>query len=264
MKHLSGNSWLISALVLLGGCGGRGISVPPQPPTLNIAGNWQFSATSTVSGMPAVTIAGSINQSGVSVSGAVHLDGSNCFDHLTTVNLTGVLTGSNISLTSISVDGQVITFTASIADNALIGTYTINGGCANGDQGAIQGIRMPSITSTFNGTFTTTGEEAFDGVASVIQGSASSLGAFGLTGTVAFQSPCFSSGTIKPGTFPSGSFIIGATVALQIETSNGTVTFLGTANQTTGEISGDYTVLGGTCDQTGIAVLVNASGPWDY
>ena len=262
MKHLSGTSWLISALLLLGGCGGREASVPPQ--TLDIAGNWQFSATSAVLGTPAVTIAGGINESGISVSGAVHVDGSNCFDHLTTVDLTGTLTGSNISLTSVSVDGQVFTFTGSIADNALTGTYAINGGCASGDQGTIKGIRVPSITGTLNDTFTTTGQETFAGVAEVTQGSFSSVGTFGLTGTVAFDNPCFDSGTIKSGTFPSGSFIIGTTVALQIETSNGTITFLGTANQTTGEISGEYTVLGGSCDQTGTAVLVNASGPWDY
>ena len=71
------------------------------------------------------------------------------------------------------------------------------------------------------------------------------------------------SGTITSGTFPSGSFIIGTTVTLVIDSGNSTVAFHGTANPTTGQISGNYTVVGGGCDQTGTAVL-DASSPWDY
>jgi hypothetical protein len=55
-----------------------------------------------------MTIAGSITQSSSSVTGAVHVDGSNCFDQATRVGLTGTLTGSNLSLTSTSVNGQVL------------------------------------------------------------------------------------------------------------------------------------------------------------
>jgi len=271
MKHLSSTSWLLSALVLLCGCGGEGrLSVPPSvPPSgpppqgLNIAGNWQINTTS-MAGMPPLTIAGSINQSGSSASGAVHIDGSNCFDPLTTVGLTGTLTGSNISLASASVAGQVTTLTGTITNNALTGTHTINGGCANGDHGNVTGSKIPLITGLLSGTFTTSGGGTFDVVADVAQSSsASSQGSFGITGTATFRTSCFSSGAITSGTFPSGSFIIGTSVALVIETDNGTVTFLGTANQNKGEISGDYTVFGGTCDQTGTAVLV-ASSPWDY
>ena len=267
-------SWVLSVLVLLCGCGGgpgtsHSPSSPPSGPLSgppaqgqSSSGNWQFSTTST-SGMPPLTIAGSISLSGSSVSGAVHVDGSNCFDRLTTMGLTGTQTGSNISLTSTSVAGQVISFTfTSTSDNALTGTYSING-CANGDHGNVTGIKIPLITGHLSGTFTTSGQETFDVVADVIQGSASTEGSFGVTGTVTFPTPCFSSGTITSGTFPSGSFIIGTSVALEIETNNGTVAFLGTANQATGAISGDYTVFGGTCDQTGTAVLV-ASSPWDY
>jgi hypothetical protein len=279
MKHLSSTSWLLSTLVLLFGCGGGGerTSRPnSSPPSggpaqgLNAAGNWQFSTTSTA-GMPPATIAGSIAQSGVSVSGAVHVDGSNCLDHLTTIGLTGTLTGSDMSLTSTSVDGQVTTFTGTISDDALNGTdsafngtYTINGGCANGDHGSVTGIRIPFIGNTLKGTFTTSGGETFDLAGDEAQYSTPSTeGSFGITGTVTFRTSCFSSGTIRPGTFPSGSFIMGTSVALEIETDNGTVTFLGTLNRDRSEIPGSYTVVGGTCDDTGTAVLV-VSSPWDY
>jgi len=221
--------------------------------------------------MPPATIAGSIAQSGVSVSGAVHVDGSNCFDHLTTLGLTGTLTGSDISLTSASVAGQLITFTGTISDDALngtdsafTGTYTING-CANGDQGTVTGIKIPYIANILNGTFTASGGGTFDVAGDIAQDSTSSdEGSFGVTGTVTFStSSCFSSGTITSGTFPSGNFIMGTSVALEIETDNGTVTFLGTLNRDRSEIRGAYTVVGGTCGDTGTAVLA-VSSPWDY
>jgi hypothetical protein len=280
MKHLSSTLWLFSALVLLCGCGGGErtsgpLSSPPSDPPVqgvNAAGNWQFSTTSTA-GMSPATIAGSIAQSGVSVSGAVHVDGSNCFDRLTTMGLTGTLTGGSISLTSTSVAGQVTTFTGSFTDNALTGTYspgqftgtyTITGGCANGDQGNVTGIKIPYIANILNGTFTTSGGGTFDVAGDIAQDSVSSAeGSFGVTGKATFSTSCFSSGTIKSGTFPSGSFIMGTSVAFEFEAGNGTIAFMGTWNLDKGEISGDYTVFGGTCDQTGTAVLI-ASSPWDY
>ena len=278
MKHSASTVWLFSALVLLCGCGGGErtsgpLSTPPSSPPaqgVNAAGNWQFSTTSTA-GMPPAAIAGSMAQSGVSVSGAVHVDGSNCFDRLTTMGLTGTLTGSDVSLTSASVAGQVITFTGTISDDALngtdsafTGTYTINGGCANGDRGNVTGIKIPYIANILNGTFTTSGGGTFDVAGDIAQDSASSdEGSFGVIGTVTFNTSCFSSGTITSGTFPSGSFIMGTSVALEIKTDNGTVTFLGTLNRDRSEIRGAYTVVGGTCDDTGTAVLA-VSSPWDY
>jgi hypothetical protein len=237
---------------------------------LNIAGNWQFSTTSTA-GMPPATIAGGIDQSDSSVSGAVHVDGSKCFDRLTTIGLTGILTGSKISLTSVPVDGEVVTFTGSVSDDALngtdsaiTGTYTVTGGCANGDHGNVTGLKIPFIANILNGTFTDSAGQTFAVAGDDAQfGAPSSEGSFGIEGEVTFTTPCFSSGTITPGTFPSGSYIIGSSVALEIETDNGTVTFLGTLNRDRNQISGNYTVAGGTCAQTGTGVI-GVSSPWDY
>src|SRR5438093_10644411 len=271
-------SWLLPVLLLLCACGGTRASSPAvtrgpiADPTLdlNVTGNWQFSTTSTA-GMPPASIAGSIGQSGASVSGATDVDGSNCFDHLTTVDVTGTLTGSDLSLTSSSANGQVISFTGTISDDALngadsafTGTYTINGGCANGDHGSVTGIRIPFIANTLNYTFTTAGGASFDVAGDDAQNATPSTeGSFGISGTVSFRTSCFSSGTITPGTFPSGSFIIGTSVTLQIKTDNGTVTFLGTLNRDRSEISGNYVIVGGTCDQSGTAVLA-VSSPCDY
>ena len=128
MKHLSSTSWLLSAVVLLCGCGGgvRASAPPSSPPSgppsgpptqgQNISGNWQISTTSTaLPGIPPATIVGSITQSDSSVSGVVHVDGWTCFDPQIAVGVTGTLTDGDVSLTSTSVDGQVITFAGSIS-----------------------------------------------------------------------------------------------------------------------------------------------------
>jgi len=279
MKLWASTSWLLSAAVLLCGCGGGGyqgpiggapegaggVTSPPPSSGPNVAGNWQFSTTSTA-GMPPATIAGGINQSGSSVSGAVHVEGSKCFDRLTTIGLTGTLTGSDISLTSTSVGGQVLTLTVSISGigNAFTGTYTINGGCANGDHGTVTGREVGVIRGALSGTFTTFGGETFDMEGYINPGYASSEGSFGISGTATFGTSCFGSGRIVAGTFPSGSFMIGTSVVLAIQTDNGTFIFVGTDTDHggIGEISGEYTVTGGTCDQTGTALLND--DPWGY
>jgi hypothetical protein len=268
--------WL-ATLLLLSGCGGGKTSGPtsgstsgPPPPGQNVVSNWQLSTASTVAGMAPLTRAGSISVSGSSVSGAVHISGSNCFDRLTTMGVNGTLTGGSISLTSASVAGQVVTFTGTFSDpgtflpGQFTGTFAINGGCANGDQGNVTGVKVLYIGNTLTGTFTTSGGGTFSVAGDMAQDATSSnAGTFAITGTVTFNTFCFSSGTMASGTFPSGSFIMGTSVAFEIATSNGTVAFLGTLNPATGEIDGDYTISGGTCDQTGTAVFV-ASSPWDY
>lgn len=269
MKHLASLSPTL-ALVLLCGCGGGTTSgrVGTPPPLtgnfVNIAGNWHLDTMSKDSGTPTVVIDGAINQSGASLSGVVHVDSSNCSDRLTTVGLTGTVSGNDVSLTSTSPGGELTTLSGSSNGDSFAGTYSIKGGCADGDQGRIIGNRILPISNSFSGTFTPSEGESFYVAGTLAQDSrASSEGSFGLSGNVSFRTSCFSLGTLKSGIFPSGSFIVGTSTALEIETGNGTVTFLGRLNPATGETAGDYTVSGGTCDQTGTALLVVAN-PWDY
>ncbi len=216
---------------------------------LDIRGNWQFSTTSTVSGMRPATIAGSITQSGSLVEGAVHLDGSNCFDQLTTIGLTGTLADGNVSLTSTSVDGQVITLTGSLTGTGptdLVGTYAIEGGCADADQGTVTGLKWRAITGTWRMIVSINGAHSV-GRATLTQGSPSPEGSFGVTGaaTSSAGSSCYS-GPITAGRFPSSSFIMGSSVVLEIK-GNGNVVFRGTVNEDETEIVGIYRVVGGTC-----------------
>ena len=269
----------LSATALLFGCGGApgpapiittSSTTPVTPPIPVFTGNWQISAASTVSAKPPLTFAGSISQTGSTVSAALHVDGSNCFNQVTTMGLTGTVTADGISMTSTAVDGQVVTLAGnyinatSTATYSINGTYSISGGCDVGDQGTFTGVNVDvSPAVSWGGLFTSSTLGKFNVSGDFGQNTTSSSdGSFGLTGTATFDSPCFSAATLSPGSFPSGSFILGTLLSIEIKTNNGTITLVGTVDPLTEYISGTYTVVGGTCDQTGTAV-VTLSSPWD-
>jgi hypothetical protein len=277
MKRTSNAMWLVSALVLLSGCGSGVRTSPPVsgPPSgsatgppnqsQNIASNWQFTTESTVpGGIPPATIAGSIIQSGSSLTSAIHVDGWDCFDQRTTISLSGPLTDGDLSMASASVDGQILTFAGSISKKdgfpyTLAGTYAVNGGCGDGYQGSVIGVGVDSLKGNWAGNLTTAGGGTIHWDTQFAQDSASSEGSFGLTGKFTFDDACFKSGTISAGMFPTTSFIMGRSVNLGIKTDNGTITFLGTAAPD-GLIRGNYTVSGGPCELSGTGYL----SPWEY
>ena len=278
MKHLSSTSLLLSAVVLLCGCGGgvRASAPPSSPPSgppvgpptqgQNISGNWQISTTSTaLPGIPPATIVGSITQSDSSVSGVVHVDGWTCLDPQIAVGVTGTLTDGDVSLTSTSVDGQVITFVGSISKKtgfpyALTGTYAVNGGCADGDQGNVTGIEVSLISGNWAGDLTSQTGDVNRMVVTLTQGSATPEGRYPMTGIAGFEvGTCFKEATILSGIFPSGSYIMGRAVTLEVGTDNGIITLVGTTDHG-GLMEGTYTIAGGTCELTGTWYL----SPWEY
>ncbi len=277
MRHLA-TVFALSAAVLLFGCGGVPrpaptstftSSTPPPPvtppPIPNVASNWQFSAVSNVTGNPPLTFAGSISQTGSVATAALHVDGSTCFDQLTTMGLTGTVTADSTSLTSTAVNGQVVTFTGQLTNSTFTGTYSVNGGCAAGDKGSVTGFAVYiADADSWDGTFISSAQTKFNVTGNFAQSTtASPEGSFGITGTATFDTPCFSAATLSPGSFPSGSFILGTLMSFEIMTNNGTVTFIGTVDPVSATMSGTYNVSGGTCDQTGTA-FVALTGQWDY
>jgi hypothetical protein len=191
------------------------------------------------------------------------VDGWSCFDPQTTIDLTGTISGEKIFMTSTSVGGQVLTLEGSVSKKSgfpyvLDGTYAVNGGCADGEQGKVAGVSVNSITGYWAGNLTTSGPGNIHWDTQLAQGEASSEGSFGLRGTFGFDS-CFQSGTITSGTFPTSSFIMGRSVNLEIKTSNGRITFLGTA-ESDGLIRGNFTATGGDCELAGTGYL----SPWEY
>jgi hypothetical protein len=115
------------------------------------------------------------------------------------------------------------------------------------------------------GTFTSSAQKTFDVVGKIAESdTASADGSFPITGTATFDAPCLGTGTIQPGALPTGSLILGLSVALEVETTNSTLAFLGTLDSSGGgAVTGNYTVSGGGCDDTGTAVL-QVAGAWDY
>jgi hypothetical protein len=230
-----------------------------------VAGNWQFSAESTVLGNPPLTFAGGISQAGSVATAALHVDGSNCFNQLTTMGLTGTVTADRTSLTSTALNGQVVTFTGGFTDSTFTGTYSSTGGCAAGDHGSVTGIAISIANAdSWGGTFTSSAQKTFHATGDFHQSTtASSEGSFQTTGTATFDTPCFNAATLNPGSFPFGSFILGSLVSIEIKTNNGTVTFIGTVDPRTELLNGSYNVSGGTCDETGTANLA-LGGQCDY
>jgi hypothetical protein len=267
MKNISYALSLLSIVASLG-CGGRSgdqhsnFPLPPTPSSqvLDVSGGWQFSTISTVSGMPSLTVSGNVAQSGTSLHGAMHVAGSSCFDQAVSIPITGSLTGNNISL-SLPTGGQIVTLTGRVATNALDGTYAIQGGCAGGDHGNVTGMQVPSMTGILTGTFTPVVGRPFDIDFSLNQSKGSSDGSFGITGSGGFSGACLKAGSVMSGSFPTGSFILGTSLSLEIQTDSGILTFTGSAD-VAGHIMGTYSLVGGNCDQTGTASLI--TDPWGY
>jgi hypothetical protein len=274
----------LTVTILLYGCGGvpgstptistsptAAPAAPATPPTPNVIGNWQFNAVSAVPGTPSFSFGGSISQTDHGATTALHVDGSKCFNRLTTLGLTGPVTGDSISLTSTAIEGQVVTFTGAFTSltsatfnvATFSGTYSIDGGCASGDHGTITGFSIPYIANVLSGTFTNSAQQAFNVTGDIGQsGGPSSVGSSELSGGVSFDTPCLNAATIKPGAFPSGSYILGTLVAFEFDTNDTTLTFLGTLSPDRSQINGSYSVSGG-CNDSGTAVL-HVTSPWDY
>jgi hypothetical protein len=73
------------------------------------------------------------------------------------------------------------------------------------------------------GTFTNSANQRFDVAGGIAQSSSfSAAGRFEIVRTATFDRARFKAGIIRPGTFPSGSFVLGRSVNLEFETGNGT------------------------------------------
>ena len=136
----------LAALSILTSCGGGGGSS-----VINVAGNWQFTANSTVFGFTS-TASGQINQNGSALSGTLALSGTPCAE---SANFTGSLSGNKITAT-LDENGQNTMYTGTVAadGNSGSGTYqSPAGGCTNGDAGTFTGQRVSMLNGMFIGSF---------------------------------------------------------------------------------------------------------------
>jgi hypothetical protein len=153
MKNGLSVAFVLASLGLLGSCGGggggNGGSGNGGGSIINVAGNWQFTAASTVFDLTTIAT-GQVNQNGSSLSGNLDLSGTPCAD---TANFTGTISGTNLR-GALDENGQNVTMMGMVSPdgNSGSGTYTTPaGGCTNGDQGTLTGQRLSMLNGTFSG-----------------------------------------------------------------------------------------------------------------
>lgn len=245
-------------------CGGGGSS-GSQTTTLT-GGNWYLRSTSSVLLDPnQLELRGSLTQSGTTISGVLRsYYPLNCYgDSFSLFPVSGNVSGNSAVLTMTS-SGQTITINGPLSSAAAIeGSYAVTGGCADGWQGNLSGVFVPSLSGNWSGTFSS---GSVNHVASLVVTQGVFLDATGyflLTGTVNFSgSPCFTSGSL------AGSWVSGKLVILLIATDDGgiiayegeltdpsTATRIGPGL----DYSGNYTITGGHCDgESGSSTLTKS------
>jgi hypothetical protein len=142
--------FVFASLGVLVSCGGGG-GGNGGGSVVSLAGNWQFTATSSVFDIT-TTATGQVNQNGSSLSGTLALSGTPCAD---SASFAGTINGNNLRGT-LDENGQTVTMmgTVSADGNSGSGTYTTPaGGCTNGDHGTIVGERLSMLNGMFVGPF---------------------------------------------------------------------------------------------------------------
>jgi hypothetical protein len=229
---------LFMSCLLCIGCGG-GSSTASVPYSSIASGNWSLTATSTVTSGFVLDMAGSLTQSGNVVSGNmfVYSSVSDC-PSLPSVAIpfTGKFSGDTLTLTSANFSNQFVTVNAVGSGNSLTGTYSIKGGCADGDNGTIVASYLPPLTGTWTGTFTNPDGtpipvdpsnpiESATASLQLTQSPTATNGSFTLSGSFntnfAPGSYCFTSGTIPGAGSTTGASVTGTAVVISAVSDNG-------------------------------------------
>jgi hypothetical protein len=176
-----------------------------------MAGNWQINLASIANpGIKSLGGGFSLNQTGMSVSGIMHLLLPPCFNLIEDINLNGGVNGPTLQLTTSSVNGQTFSLTASGSETSLTGNYMTSGAaCAPSDQGTFSAVLVPSATGTWQGTLTSATGAITQVTATLTQSGPDSHGFFSVSGTVTFNGSCLSSssGTIIGSLVNGGTYV---------------------------------------------------------
>ena len=207
------------------GCGRGGI--PPlisTPPVTTGTGNWSITGyyEDTPNTFAPYYIEGSLINTNGQITGVFHI-GTNCFGFSATdIPYTGTLDSkNNLSITSSSVNGQILTVQGLISSDGSTlsrANFAVTGGCSRsivgitrsdgpGAEETTTGVRIPSLSGTWTSAISTTGPATVISSELLTQSSAPDVhGDYALTGTVTAQgSSCFSRGTLQSGSFVSGN-----------------------------------------------------------
>jgi len=244
--------------LLMCGCGGGSSSSSGSYSSIT-SGNWSLTGTSTVTSGLVLSIGGSLTQSDNVVSGVLYVSSydSSCSSLSgSAIPFTGKFDGDKLTLVSDEFSSQSVTVNATGSGSSLTGTYSVAGGCADGDSGTIVASYLPPINGTWSGTLTNPdgtpipinpnnlSEGAEFATVTLTQSATATNGRFPLSGTFNFNfsSSCFSSGTV-PGT--TAAYVMGSTVVISATGTDGTEFVYGGGLEKVPASSAKVTVIGG-------------------
>jgi hypothetical protein len=219
-----------------GNSGGSGI---------NIAGNWQVTANSTVFGF-SYTASGQVNQNGSALSGSLALSGTPCAE---SANFTGNLSGNKITAT-LDENGQNTMYTGTVSadGNSASGTYqSPAGGCTDSDAGTFSGQRVSMLNGMFIGSFGPENSIPANIVTQLHDEGGNVSGSATITNSL-----CFHSMNVTGNVSGFKVELHGADIQADFRA----VTFHGTFNQQNKSLALYYLVAGGSCSgESGTAQL---------
>jgi len=243
--------------LLLAGCGGGSSSSSGTPPIQTapaLNGNWEIQATSQVTASTSYLIGGSFATTGTAVTGILHFLNYSCYyvpakNSEWKVPVTGTVSSSgSLSLTSTVVDEQTLKVSGTVANGRITnGTYSVTGGCGNGEHGTLTGFSVSSFTGTYSGGIVSNGVSWGTMTLNLTQAAApDSDGLYDLSGTASVVNSGLWIWTDNPAELAQatawGGYIQGTVL-----TGNGAIGFNGTITDATGDtISCEFSVTGGT------------------
>jgi hypothetical protein len=259
-------------VLLLTSCGGGGNMMqtvpPPVFPPLN--GDLAFSANSQVTNTNTFNVGGALSGVPLKVDSQGNVSGTLAVASVSaTVSgacipagggavFTGKLTPQGqLTLTSAAINGQVINLSVTVSSDGNSfsnGSFTVIGGCLNGDHGTL------FVTHLLEGTFTGTATLGGNAVnITVVLGPPAGIpqlsGIFFVVGTATFanNTTCGFSSAAAEGGAQSG-----LALHLTMQAIGGpVVVFSGSSTDTSATmVSGTLKVIGGPCDQATAAVTL--------
>jgi hypothetical protein len=205
-------------------------------------------------------LVGSLMQNGSSLSGIMHLQGSECFPLSTDIPVSGTLSESEADFTAMLPNGQRVSFTAMMHPTIphpqfLGGKYSVSGsGCLPNVQG-LAGDEANNFSGTYTGRFSSSTGNNANITLNLNQTGPDTHGFFSATGTATITGgTCFSSATIDPATVLLGN---GSTLILDDSASGSTGQtvangqFVASSNVGAGFFGGTYSSTKGACSETG-------------
>jgi len=206
------------------GDGGTSTTSPVSDPNYKFAtGNWVFSATAP--GGTFATLSGFVDEQGGDpgtndfTTAAMQAQSSSCYSSSPILSFEGTVTNTTVSLTSFTEEGQVMTISATknAAANAVTGTYSVSGGCANGASGAFSGVLYQPLNGTYSSAVSSASPTPSVQLtlAQATQGDGSGISF--LSGSASFQNiSCFTGGTVSS----PGSYVLGNRVSLSVRAND--------------------------------------------